>query len=362
MRRTILDLIPNIAIAFDIHDYNKSDITIHKNTGVLHNEFIAHRISLIPLHFTVDEIDNFDPENYKFVLKVKNTTAETISVTTKNFDIYDKNDKKYSDSFKEQIFPKDDITGNYILITKLKPNLYNIENGQELDIECIAKKNNASNHARWCPVSQCSFGNVIDKDVADLEFKKSIDLKEKETAKKINDEQKKNMRTQFNALNAHRFYKKNIYDEPSEFEFFIESECNMSPEYLIAKSFQILIDKIKNFIELLEKNEYKIITLPQSKNFFEIHITNENYTLINLLQAMILNINFRQNIDNILESICYYRSHPLEQIMILKIKFVNSLDNKDNIEFLKGFLKKNCYDIIKIIEGYYNEWTEFVKV
>jgi DNA-directed RNA polymerase alpha subunit len=360
IRRTILDLIPNVAFSFDIHDYNKSDITIHKNTGVLHNEFIAHRISLLPIHFNIEEIDDFNPENYKFVLKVKNTSPETILVTTKDFEIYDKNDKKYSEAFREQLFPKDTITGDYILITKLKPNLYDISNGQELDIECVASKSIASIHARWCPVSQCSYGNVIDIDTADIEFKKSIDLKEKELGKKINETQKISMRTQFNALNAFRYFKKNIYDEPSDFEFFIESECNMTPEYLVSKAFTILIDKIKKFIELLNANEYNIIELPQSKNFFEIHVTNETYTLINLLQAMIFNINFRQSTDNILESISYYRSHPLEPIMILKIKFINSIDNKDNKQFLKNFIEKNCNQIIETISNYQLEWVEFI--
>ena len=50
-RRIILSEIPIAAFYFDTYDTEHNDIVIIKNTGVLHNEFIAHRISLIPLHF-----------------------------------------------------------------------------------------------------------------------------------------------------------------------------------------------------------------------------------------------------------------------------------------------------------------------
>ena len=52
IRRVLLSSIPSIAFRTD----NISDIIIEKNNTSLHNEFLSHRISLIPLYI--------DPTNY----------------------------------------------------------------------------------------------------------------------------------------------------------------------------------------------------------------------------------------------------------------------------------------------------------
>jgi len=359
IRRIITHEIPNVAINFDLNDYTNSDITIHKNTCSLHNEFLAHRISFIPLCFYQDEIETYDPKKYKFVLKKKNYTPETILVASKDFEIYDYNGKKYPDSFRERIFPKCGITGDYILITKLKPNLYDIQNGEEVDIECLASINTATTNSRWCPVSQCSYGNAIDNDAASIGLKEKINKIENDSGKQLTEKQKNSITQQFYVKDAYRFFKKNMYDEPSEVEFMIETECALSPEYLFGKALDVLKTKINGFINKL--SDYEIIKLPQAPNFFELHITDESYTLINLLQSLIYNVYFRQTIDgNVLDSISYYKTHPLDNMMILKIKFINSLNEKNMNDYLKLFLEQNCKNIIETIDKYVLEWQTFV--
>ena len=77
IRRTLLTDIDTVA-------FNPEDIIISKNTGSLHNEFIKHRISLIPL--------KIDPENYYrnllFELKIKIDDNPTKNVYNKDFNIY----------------------------------------------------------------------------------------------------------------------------------------------------------------------------------------------------------------------------------------------------------------------------------
>ena len=57
-----------ITVAFNIDDYINSDLKVIKNTCGLHNEFLLHRVGLIPIH-TSPEL--FDVNKYNFILKKK---------------------------------------------------------------------------------------------------------------------------------------------------------------------------------------------------------------------------------------------------------------------------------------------------
>lgn len=340
IRRIILSEIPNVAIYFDPYDMNRKDVIIHKNTGPLHNEFIGQRISLIPLWFTELEIINFKPEKYKFILKKHNKTMDIMNVTTGDFELYE--DGKKIDS--DKLFPKNPITNDYVLITKLKPNIYNEEKGDEIDIECRASVNIAKTHARWCPVSKCCYHNIIDEEKAEKALKEKL--------KDVDDETRIKIENKFNTLDKYRHYKTNKYDEPSEFQFDIESECRMKPNYLFYKAIQILINKI----ELLIKSKLSITNVRNIPNFYEIQIKNEDFTLLNVLQALIYNYNFRDNPNNnILEYIGYNQTHPLDNLMILKLKFNTDTD-------LTEFMIKNCTRIIEDLKQIAEKWAHISKL
>ena len=61
IRRTILSKIPCLGFYFNADDhFVNHDITIYKNESPLHNEIIAHRISMIPIYATYNDILNWD--------------------------------------------------------------------------------------------------------------------------------------------------------------------------------------------------------------------------------------------------------------------------------------------------------------
>ena len=115
----------------------ESDIKIIKNTSALHNEFLAHRLSLIPIHYT--NLDDFNPDKYLFVLKKQNNTNRTMDITTEHIEIKDITKDPpviMSDSFRENIFPRDPITKDFILINKLKPSKSGLgDEGEELILQ-----------------------------------------------------------------------------------------------------------------------------------------------------------------------------------------------------------------------------------
>ena len=133
MRRVILSSIPTVAFRTE----DNSDFIIEKNNTSLHNEFLAHRISLIPLYIDPNDYQ----KDYLFELKVESTDDPIISIYANNFNIYKKNnnikdenksfnilnydlENPLSDKEKEKIFKPfiNPFTNEkeYCLITELK--------------------------------------------------------------------------------------------------------------------------------------------------------------------------------------------------------------------------------------------------
>ena len=123
IRRVILSDIFNVAFEYKPYEFENRKVNIIENTCSLHNQIILQRLSMIPLKFDEDEIYNFKEEDYKFILKKKNNTNKMLNVTTEDIEIFDKNNKKYNEKFIRKIFPKNKLSGDFILITKLKPNI-----------------------------------------------------------------------------------------------------------------------------------------------------------------------------------------------------------------------------------------------
>ena len=68
LRRILLSEIP--CIAFRVEEGTKQDIIVETNNTSLHNEFLMHRISMIPLYMNIEEYE----KNYLFYLNVKHFT------------------------------------------------------------------------------------------------------------------------------------------------------------------------------------------------------------------------------------------------------------------------------------------------
>jgi DNA-directed RNA polymerase subunit L len=356
LRRIILSEIPTIALSFDPLSDNNKDIVINANKSGLHNEFLAHRISLIPLCFPSKYLDDDDysPDDFIFKLKVKNTSSDIISVTSKDIKIYDKSNKLYPEDFHKQLFPRNPITKNHILITKLRPNIYNVDMGEEIDIEFKGTKNIAKVHSRWCPVSCCTLFNKVDDKEADEALKETLVKAAETKGKPLSNTEINNIKGRFNSLDRYRYFVKNKYGEASEFNFKVESECGVSPRYIFTKAFDVLIDKLNKLkVNTLEHNGVEVRNVNTNQNFHEVVITDEDFTLLNVLQCLIYNKEIRSDPATQLEYIGYYQPHPLDNKMILKLKFKTNVD-------IPVFLANNIDSIVNDIITLKEKWMKTV--
>lgn len=360
VRRIILAEIPTIALSFDPLTDKNPDVIVHTNKTSLHNEYLCHRISLIPMHFTADQVDAFDAKNYTFRLRKKNTGTALMNVTTNDIQIFDKKKKVYPKELHDQVFPKDDITQEHILITKLQNNPYNNEEGEEIDIEFTASKNIAKVHSRWSPVSQAVYNLAIDEDMVKAQLPEKLRQAEENKGSKLTAEEVKSTTTRFHALDAQRLFKRNKYDEPVEVEFKIETECGLTPEYLVFKALKILRDK---FDTSRVRDESKVKIQQYSvKNLFDIQIFDEDHTMINVLQDMIYKHCIRDKgcKDYDLTYIGYNQPHPLYNYMIVKMRFDSSTDMTEDDVF--QFLEDQFANVWDKLHKLNMDWIKFSKL
>ena len=138
LRRVILAEVPTMAI---------DKVNIKANTSALFDEFLAHRIGLLPLDSSdVDKYEYSRACNCKnlycescsveYILKVK-CEDNTMLVTTDHIQLQTSNCKVVPVKIKGE---------DPIVIAKLSRN-------QELNLHLIAKKGIGQEHSKWCPVS-----------------------------------------------------------------------------------------------------------------------------------------------------------------------------------------------------------------
>jgi DNA-directed RNA polymerase subunit L len=301
---------------------------------------------LIPLHFTEEEIAKWDREDYKFVLKKELTSNQEIQdVTTEDFSIFDKDGKELPKSFVKRILPPNEITKDYILITKLRP-----ENNEKksVHIEAYATKGIAIDCACWGVVSTCVYFNTIDEEAADTALKKLL--------KNVPAEKKKSVTAEFNTLQKYRYFMKNEYNEPSSFTMTVESECAMSSKFIFHKAGQICIEKLNTVIEQFRNPKEKTIIIDnigEIANYYAVTIKGYTHTIGNLLQSLILNKYIRDK--KVLEYIGYSVPHPLENTFLIKIKFINDTSMNE----LREFMINAISEIVQDLESYMKEFEEF---
>jgi DNA-directed RNA polymerase subunit L len=334
LRRTILADIQNVAFYFDINNREpeKADIYIKTNDTPLHNEFLAQRLSMIPIHVLDEEIKSWNPSEYEFSIDITNESNKSITVTSENIIV--KKNGNTDEKLRERMFPKNAITGDYILITKLPPSA---NKATHLMATMIAKQGTAEKSACWSTISLCTYFNNIDES-------KNSKKKDEYVEKHKDTLSKEHAIARYNTLDYQRAYKRNEYFEPNEFIFKIEPECLLSVSTIVHNGLSILSDKIQTLIKFDDEK----ISIDKSDDVYNITINEENHTIGNLLQALLYNIHVRENKSKDISFVGYFVPHPLDKRLILKIKSsFNEFQIKEELIHSFNRIKIIIEDVLK---------------
>jgi len=356
------------SVGFRSEPYQNSDINIIENDTPLHNQIMAHRIAMIPINVPVP--DKFNVDDYLFILKVINNTNIVKNITTEDFEIKQISTNKFlSKENVKAFFPPDAITGDYALITKLRPKYFvpfktmsaevisdmnkefksNSDSPMNLNIEAKASISSGSENSHYCPVACACYINTVDPARAEIGLKEFID-KHNENAKLLNitPMDTEALKRRFDLTERSRYFYINDKEEPTVFTFKIESVGIIPPFIIFHRAINILKDKLNFFISnLINKNE-NVITIENSKqliNGYNIIIQNEDDTLGNIIQShfCLLYADYSLEKDKRkLKFVGYKRPHPLENHIILTIQAYN-----DNLDILiNDIIKSGCSEII----------------
>lgn len=309
LRRIILSDVETVG--FFTEDYKTSSLRVIKNTSSLHNEFLLHRLSLIPIN--LPDPASFNSERYEFVLKVQNNEESIIDVTTDDFKIRDRINNV--DVNTRLLFPHDPITGDPILITRLKSNPGS--EGEMIHIEGGCIKGSGKDNALFSPVSCAIFVNKVDTDKLDQALQ--VYLNENKGIKE-------ELTNKFMIEEKERYFYVDENGEPDRFTFTIESIGVIPPNVILIRALDILSKKLTMFEseinKIMDNIESDIVEIEKAQTVMEAYdivIQNETHTLGNFMQEYMME--FGDNTK--LKFVGYMNPHPLQKKIVLRVALHN---------------------------------------
>lgn len=160
LRRICIAEVPTLAIDL---------VEVLENSSVLCDEFISHRLGLIPLLSALTKEFSFPYEysdadggktEVQFDLHIKSRSDQTYDVTSGDLTCQDKRIQPVEYNSSESA----NSTNSGILIVKLRKN-------QEIQVRCVARKGVGKDHAKWSPVATAVFryepSIYVDENVLD---------------------------------------------------------------------------------------------------------------------------------------------------------------------------------------------------
>ena len=370
LRRCILSETRSVGFRADLTNAADPGITIRKNTSVIFNEMLAHRLTLLPLG--VVRLDDFDPSRYECVLKVRNdaTGGEMRHVTASDFRLMEKQAdgtmEDIGDIAARSMFPADPITKETCLLVTLRPQWNTEQPPEEVDLTAYPIVGRGRDHMGFCPVSQCSFENTRDEDPVRQEqfftewlasFKKIADI----TA--VPPEVIAAHRAEWSTMAIQRCFIVDERGEPSSFRFTVESVGVRPVKDIVAEGIQAVIDLVSPYADAektLEELGMKSQSTDSRMNGIDILFDGQEHTLGNLLQMLITDIYLTAStpaVGSPISFVGYKIKHPLHRVMTLRFGFSTEGDSTQKTAIARQVIVSAAEKAVSIFKGLQGAWA-----
>lgn len=361
LRRLMLTGVETIAFRADMTSTGSTtDVSVKRNDTPMTNEMLADRIGLLPIH--VKDPQRWNNDQYQFTLKVDGDKDRVRYVTSADFkikslDVPDEDDQKEISA--EQFFPRNPLTGQHCLIAALQPG--SGTNQQCIEIVAKATKGTGREHARFCPVSQCTYEYSLDTNPQRLD---EMFIQWLAVAKKVVNidkasERYAELQREFDTMQRKRCFLVNEKGEPFSFDFTVESVGVLDVSYIVERACEVAENICLRYVNLDKGDLPEDISLSTADSRvigYDFLFRGHDHTLGNLFQTWMVE-NLIETANPSITYVGYSVPHPLRDEMVLR---VGVEDGKEGTA--RGAVAaaaKGCQDLFRNLR---TEWRKLMGV
>ncbi len=321
LRRQVMSAVPTVG--FRTEPAESSEVVIETNTTPLVNEMLAHRIGMIPIRA---DPTTFDPARFEFRIEKENTGKSMVSVSAADFQVVERDPANPLDEGTvlptESFFPPDPITGDTVLITRLRPQWNPIAHNEKLVLKARAAVSTGAENSRWCPVSQCSYEYTRDENPERIEtmFTNWLAISKKiANVAELGEERRDELRREYDTMEIQRCFRVDERGEPNDFTFYMESVGVLPVPEIIAQAIQATLALLSKYQDLDGDVPESVRIQPADTRFSAVDFifTDENHTLGNLLQHYLVANHIDGAEEPKITFAGYKVPHPLKKEMVL---------------------------------------------
>jgi DNA-directed RNA polymerase I and III subunit RPAC1 len=346
LRRVILSDVPTLVFRTTPHAESKSSITV--NTSRIHNQILNQRLSCIPIHIT-DQ--TFEFKDYTVEINATADGNEIRYITTKDFKVKNKTNGKYLTDVKvHEIFPPNQITGDFIEFARLLPKMSEYSEGEQLTMTCDLDIGTAKEDGMFNIVCTCAYQMTMDASKVDEAWR----IKEAELVREgiatVGSEEMKAQRKNWSLLDAQR------HTKDDSFDFVVETVGVFTNAEIVYKAAQIMINKCMKFIRDIESGENHIIpTVSTIQNGFDIELKGEDYTLGKVLEFFLHDKHYAE--DQTVTYCSFRKIHPHNPDSMIRVGFAETVGVDEGI--VAQYITTCARDAIVVFEHIRDQFREY---
>lgn len=367
LRRLILTGVETVAFRADMTSTGSTtDVFVKRNDTPMTNEMLADRIGLLPIN--IKDPLTWNPDKYIFKLEVssdkdniKYVKAGDIKVIEKVSDGFPRYGENGSEEERkevldqervvptEQFFPANPLTRDTSLIATLQPGSQSTE--QVIEIIAKATKGTGREHARFSPVSQCSYEYTQDSDPDRIEemFNQWLVVSKKISGQLDKDSDRYSaLRREFNTMQIKRCYKINEKGEPDCFDFTVETVGVLPVHYIVERACEVGENMCSKYVNLLKGDLPQEISISPSDSRivgYDFLIRGHDHTLGNLLQTWLVEHHIEGTSEPKITYAGYKVPHPLRDEMVLRIGVEDGEEATARLAFAEA--AKGCVEMFQ---------------